>query len=69
MLLAKRFAKEYGVTMPLAVDVPPANAFDNLFAAWPVRYFVLKNGNLIMKPSPTNCEYSLVALRDYLLTL
>jgi len=49
--LAVRLKEQYEITFPMLVDTME-NEFDNTFAAWPLRYYVISNGKLIFKAQP-----------------
>jgi len=44
--VARDFLAQNDYPYPLMLDVPPANEFDKLFAAWPLRFYVIEQGRL-----------------------
>lgn len=44
--VARDFIRDNAYEFPLALDVPPENAFNELFAAWPLRFYVIENRRL-----------------------
>jgi hypothetical protein len=44
--VARDFIAHNDYDFPIMLDVPPKNEFDKLFAAWPLRFYVIENGRL-----------------------
>lgn len=71
--VAAAFVRNYNYTLPMVCDPialkdgSPGEAFERLFAPWPVRFYIVKNGKMALIAEPDNCEYSLVTVRDWLL--
>jgi len=42
------------------------NEFQQSFAAWPFRYYVLSEGSLALKAQPASSYYTLDALQEWL---
>jgi len=55
--LACNYVAEYGCEVPMLVDTMD-NQFLDLFAAWPVRFFVIQSGKLCLKAQPDLDTYS-----------
>jgi len=53
--LAQKFESEHALGIPMFVD-SIENSFDGAFAAWPLRFYVIKDGRLALKAQP-NLEY------------
>jgi len=49
--LAKKYQEDNKLSIPVAVDLMENN-FENKFAAWPVRFYVVQNGKLVFKAQP-----------------
>jgi len=49
--LAQQYKEEAEISFPMMVDNMD-NDFDKLFAAWPLRFYVIENGKLIFKAQP-----------------
>jgi len=66
-LLAQKYARDHQLTVPMAVDTME-NHFDQVFAAWPVRFYVVKDGLLEFKaqPNPDFYGYDFTQLADWL---
>jgi hypothetical protein len=58
--VAKDFIKHNNYEFPILLDVPPQNEFDKLFAAWPLRFYVIENGRLNFICEPYG-EYVLIS--------
>jgi len=43
--------------MPVVVDTLN-NEFESVFAAWPIRFYVIKNGELVFKAQPNTVHYA-----------
>lgn len=66
--VARRFQAAFDFRIPLLVD-PIENPFEALFAPWPLRFYVLRNGVMTYKAQPSDCTYSLAELRAHVLGL
>lgn len=69
--IARAFAKQYELRMPMLVDNID-NHFNESFAAWPIRFFVIRNGILsyIAQPDLHNTYDSILPeLREFLMRL
>jgi hypothetical protein len=44
---AKQWEEMFAMGWPLRLDVPPCNAFNTAFAAWPTRISILVDGRLV----------------------
>jgi hypothetical protein len=49
--LAQLFVNDHSYLLPMAVDTM-SNAFQNAFAAWPFRFYIVSNGKLALKAQP-----------------
>jgi len=71
-LLAHNFAADFGISMPVLVDDPTTDAFDNAYSPWPLRlYLVRRDGTLGWIAEPEGCSFEgvLGQLREQLLSL
>jgi len=65
-VLANKYAKQTEISFPIVVD-NIQNNFDNIFAAWPVRFYVVDGtGKLLFKAQPESFGYDLRALARFL---
>jgi len=68
---AKRFITHYDFTVPLVVDSID-NSFNNVFAAWPERFYIINEGKLAYIAHPgvngENTEMWHVEVRNWLLS-
>jgi len=55
--LASDYVSTYGCQISMLVDTME-NQFENVFAAWPLRYYVIQNGRLAVKAQPDSCDYT-----------
>jgi len=56
--LAKKYSQELNeLTMEVAVDLM-SNDFENTFAAWPLRFYIVKDGKLVWKAQPNVEHYA-----------
>jgi hypothetical protein len=62
---AKKFIKEFQIDLPVYCD-NMKNEFETLFAAWPTRYFVIKNNVLQMISDPENSQIDICKLFEFL---
>jgi len=53
--LARKYKEMNGLTMEVGVDLM-SNEFESVFAAWPLRFYVVKEGKLVWKAQP-NVKY------------
>jgi len=51
--VANVLKEEYHMQIPILVDTMK-NTFDNLFASWPERFYILENGKMELIGFPTN---------------
>jgi len=65
-LLAQRYVDECNSQITMLVDTME-NLFDNQFAAWPFRFYIIENGILRMRAEPDkNFMYNITHIRKYL---
>lgn len=66
--LAQKFVQMFGLgpEMNVLVDDPNENAFQSVYAPWPVRIYVVENGKMEYISAPTNCSHDIGELRDWL---
>lgn len=64
--LAKEFSEKFDVKFPMVVD-PVENPFDDVYAAWPLRFYILQDGKLVHKAQPEDATYDISVLREWLL--
>lgn len=60
---ARSFQAAFDFRLPLVVDTVD-NAFDAVFAPWPLRFYILRGARLLYKAQPRNCSYSVEELRQ-----
>jgi len=58
--VARDFIHNENFEFALRLDAPPANAFDALFAAWPLRFYVVENKKITFICEPYG-EYILIS--------
>jgi len=56
-VLARKYNDENELSIPMGVDLM-CNGFENVFAAWPVRFYVVKEGKLVWKAQPNLEHYA-----------
>jgi len=66
--VANDFIRDNQYEFELVLDAPPANAFDTLFAAWPLRFYVFEKQKVTFICEPYG-EYILVSDIDRYLNL
>jgi len=65
--VACEFKEDTEYQLPMAVDTMENN-FDQLFGAWPVRFFIVQNNTLVYKAQPNSMHtYELSEIRNWLL--
>jgi len=70
LTVARRFVDTRAFKVPLVVD-GMANAFQEAFAAWPFRFFIVGADRKVLlkaEPNPEVCGYELSQLRVWLST-
>jgi hypothetical protein len=55
--LANKFVTENNIRFEVVVD-SMENSFEKMFAAWPIRFYVIKNGELVFKAEPNLKDYA-----------
>jgi len=67
--LAQKFVETFrlGSEMKVLVDDPNGNAFQSVFAPWPIRIYVIENGKMEYISAPTNCTHDVAELRTWLM--
>jgi len=63
--IAKTFQSQFGYYIPMVVDCIE-NDFNNHFAAWPERYYIIHQGKLQFKAMPDGATYLWDELEDWL---
>jgi hypothetical protein len=65
--LARKFVDTTKLELPMLVDTM-GNQFESTFAAWPVRFYVIKDGKLVFKAQPNldDYAYDVLDLTDWL---
>jgi len=58
--VARDFIAHNKYEFPIMLDVPPGNEFDKLFAAWPLRFYVIEGGRVTFICEPYG-EYILIS--------
>lgn len=66
--LARTFKTNFDFRVPMVVD-PVSNPFDEDFAPWPLRFYILHKGKLAHKAFPINCSYDIWDVKERLLKL
>ena len=63
--LARRFKADYGIESQLLVDNPADEAFERLYAPWPLRLYVVRGAELawIAEPDGATFEPAVARLR------
>jgi len=61
--LAKQFIERHSYELPVLVDKID-NAFEEVYAPWPLRFYIVYNGVLVYKAQPVNCTYRIETFRD-----
>jgi len=49
--IARQFAEDYDLQLPVLVDLV-ANHFEEAYAAWPIRFYVLEEGQSLGRAGP-----------------
>jgi len=65
LALADKFVADYKFEIPMVVD-PMDNSFDEVFCAWPFRFYTVKDGKLAFKAQPHKAQYDLNHLRAWI---
>lgn len=67
MSIAKMFVKKHDYQLPMLVDTMD-NKFQQTFAAWPIRYYVIHKGKVVFKaqPDPQTHVYNISELAQWL---
>ena len=55
--LARRFKADYGIESPLLVDDPADEAFERLYAPWPLRLYVVRGATLAWIAEPDGATF------------
>jgi len=58
--VARDFVRDNSYEFPLLLDAPPENAFDTMFAAWPLRFYVIEQRRITFICEPYG-EYILIS--------
>jgi len=67
--VAREFQEDTKYLMPIVVDTMD-NRFDECFGAWPVRFFIVQNNNLVFKAQPNTAHsYNLLEIKEWLLSM
>jgi hypothetical protein len=63
---ARDFISQQKWEIPTVLD-DINNGFDNLFASWPLRFYIIENGKLAVKAQPkAEAYYELTEIEDWL---
>jgi len=57
LTIARRFVDEFEYKIPMAVDTLH-NTFQQTFAAWPFRFYVIHKGQIALKAQPDEQTYA-----------
>jgi hypothetical protein len=64
------FLRTYGLSdvgaMHVVVDDPIDEAFQKVFAPWPIRMYIVEDGSMQLISEPTECSHDVGALREWL---
>jgi hypothetical protein len=63
LLAARRFVSATKCSIPTLIDCPVTNSFENTFAAWPTRAFILHRGRLAFIAWPRRVTDEIVGAR------
>ena len=67
--IVRKFKENFNVQMPIAFDSPELNnPFEQNYAPWPLRLFVIRNDKIDFVASPQDCTYDISKLSEYLET-
>lgn len=66
LAIAKDFICEFDFRIPIVID-DITNLFEEVYACWPLRFYIIKDGILVYKAQPKNCTYDLGELYDHIL--
>jgi hypothetical protein len=65
--VARDFIRDNNYEFPIRIDAPPNDAFNTLFAAWPLRFYVIdKNSTMTYICEPFGDIIAVNALESYL---
>jgi len=62
---ANHLIEEFKIDFPVYCD-NMNNDFESMFAAWPIRYFVIKDGLITLISTPEDSEIDICKLFDFL---
>lgn len=62
---ANKLIEEFKIDIPIYCDNMD-DCFESMFAAWPIRYFVIKNCKISLISNPENSEVDICELFDFL---
>ena len=62
---AEAFVGRYEFRWPMVVD-PIGEPFDSVYCAWPLRFYVVRDGTLVYKAQPKDCSYDIGHLWRFL---
>jgi len=57
LAIANQFVKDHDYKVPLIVDTMN-NSFQKMFAAWPIRFYIVRNGKIVYKAQPDLESYT-----------
>ena len=67
LAVTKDFIRDFDFQMPVVIDKPEENLFDQLYASWPLRIFVIdKDHRLTYKAQPSETMLELKELIEHL---
>lgn len=66
LAIANAFVSNYNIRVPVVCDQMD-NAFEEAFAPWPFRFYIIEDGKLALKPQPRNCAYDVSEISSWLL--
>jgi hypothetical protein len=65
LTVAKDFVNAFNFRIPIVID-DITNPFEEVYACWPLRFYIIKDGILVYKAQPKNCTYDLGELYDHI---
>jgi len=64
--VARDFIEQNDYPFTLRIDEAPSNTFNEVFAAWPLRFYVLDNGRILYIHEPEGDSVFVSTLMKYL---
>jgi hypothetical protein len=64
--VARRFQDAMQWRIPILIDPPETDAFEKLFAPWPVRFYVAHRGRLTHISEPIDGTFDIIELENHI---